>query len=73
MENRKTDNDYYNAHISQNLTRVVTFMITITSLPESLQVLINHFPSQHWLVLEDILEVDTYVVSRGDLVRRFSR
>ena len=48
-------------------------MITMTSLPETLQVLLNHFLSQHWLVLEDILEVDTYVVSRGDLVRRFSR
>ena len=50
-------------HYSQNLTRVVTFMITITSLPETLQVLIIHFPSQHWLALEDVLEVDTYVVS----------
>ena len=73
MENKKTNNDYYNEHFSQNLTRVVTFMITITSLPETLKVLIIHFPSQHWLLLEDVLEVDMYGVSRGDLVRQFSR
>ena len=80
MEKKKTDNNYYSAHISQDLTRAVLaalkgchFMITITSLPETLQVLINHFLSQHWLVLKDILEVDMYVVSRGDLVQRFSR